>query len=162
MRVAIPLHGDEVSPRIGSRALFLVASIEEGRIVEEHLVDTQNRVWLDLAVFLASQGITTMICGGIQRELQSEIEGRGIEVIWGIIGPASAALMALISGTLHSDQFVGRDAKADRITFPSSDRAGGPPAKGPAARLPDGVGEARDRRSEDRYDKPGTQCSSNY
>jgi hypothetical protein len=57
--------------------------------------------------------------------LLREIERVGIKVYWGVIGLAAQALAALIDGTLHSDQFVARDARDNKITFPDEGRASG-------------------------------------
>jgi len=125
MRVAIPLYGDQVSPRFGSKVLFSVASIEDGQIREKQTVEAKNLGPSQLPDLLASLGVTKVICGGIQHELQRAMERRGIEVTWNIIGPASDALSALLEGSLHNDQFVGRSEKARGRVTPSEDRRGG-------------------------------------
>ncbi len=108
MYVAIPLFGEEVSPRVGPRNSFLIASIAEGRICDRQIVEARNIAWPHLPEFLVSLGVTKVVCGGIGHELEQELERQGIEVVWGVIGPASDALSALAEGTLHSDQFVRR------------------------------------------------------
>lgn len=108
MRVAIPLFGDDVSPRLGPRSSFLIASVAKGRISDKQVVEAKNVAWPRLPEFLVSLGVRKVVCGGIQHELQQELEHRGVEVVWGVIGPASDALSALADGTLHSDQFVRR------------------------------------------------------
>jgi len=127
MRVAIPLFGDQVSPRFGPGRHFMLASIEDGQIQEKQLVEAQDAAQSQLPTFLASLGVTKLICGGIQHQLQRDMECHGIDVIWGIIGPASEALCALANGTLHNDQFVGRESKARTNTSSSKARAGGHP-----------------------------------
>ena len=87
---------------------LLVASIEGGQIQDKQTVEAENMTCSQLPGFLASLGVSKMICGGIERPVQQEIESRGIEVIWGVIGPAAEALWALVKGTLHENQFVRR------------------------------------------------------
>ncbi len=130
MRVAVPLYGDLVSPRFGSEVVFLIASIEEGQLHEEQTVEARNLGPSRLAELLVSLGVTKVICGGIQHELQRAIERRGIDVIWGIIGPASDALAALLAGSLHSDQFVRRSGKAAGKGTPSGGPGDGHPVQG--------------------------------
>ncbi len=108
MRVAVAVFGSDVSPRFGCSGKFLVASIEDGQIQDEQIVEAENMTCSQLPDFLASLGVSEMICGGIERPVQEEIESRGIEVIWGIIGPTAEALSALVKGTLRQSQFVRR------------------------------------------------------
>ena len=127
MRVAVPRYGDLVSPRFGSKVTLLVASIENGRIREQQTVEALNTGPNQLPELLVSLGVTNVICGGIQHELHRAIERRGIEVIWGIIGPVSDALTALLEGSLHSDQFVGRRANVRGTDVRREGRAGANP-----------------------------------
>jgi len=106
MRVAVPLFGDEVSPRFGCSARFLVATVENGRIVDQQVHDASHLAPWQLPGFVATLGVSKVICGGVHRTFQAEMENLGLEVIWGVIGPAAAALAALANGTLQRDQFV--------------------------------------------------------
>lgn len=106
MNVAVSLFGKEVSPRLGCSNALLIASIHDGRLQDEKFEDCSWIPPRDLPDFLASREVSTVICGGVHRRLQEDIERRGIRVIWGVIGPAAEALSAFIRGTLRSDQFV--------------------------------------------------------
>ena len=94
--------------------------------------------WVNEAVGAGAK----VICGGVQRHLQSEMESRGIEVIWGVIGPAADALVALRDGTLRRDQFIcrgrqrrhrghgrGQVRDAGRMDFPGNRGPGGGEAR---------------------------------
>ena len=108
MRVAVPLFGDEVSPRFGYSTELLVATVGEDGIRSEEVKDIAGLAPWQVIEDLSSSGVVKVICGGVQRHLQSEMEGRGMEVIWGVIGPAADALVALRDGTLRRDQFICR------------------------------------------------------
>jgi len=108
MKVAIPLFRDDVSPRFGCSEAFLVASIEDGQVKSREVKDVSQLPARQLTDSLASWGVAKVICGGVHHRFQQEMEQRGIEVIWGVIGTASDALEALIQGTLRRDQFVCR------------------------------------------------------
>ncbi|MBN1341307.1 MAG: hypothetical protein JXQ73_01430 [Phycisphaerae bacterium] len=125
MRVAVPLFGQEVSPRFGCGGELLIASIENGTLQGTEVERTGELSFPQWPTFLASLNVAVLICGGIHHDLLREIERLGIKVYWGVIGPVSQALAALIDGTLRNDQFVGRSPKAPMITFPDDDRAGG-------------------------------------
>ena len=106
MKVAVPLFRDEVSPRFGCSAQFLVATVEEGGVWAQEVKDVSHLAPWQLSEFLASLGVTKVICGGVHRRFQEELARCGIEIIWGVIGPAADALEALRAGTLRTDQFI--------------------------------------------------------
>ena len=114
MKAAIPLFGDDVSPRFGCSGRFLVASIEENRVQARNEEAVTHLDPWKFPEFLASQGVTQVICGGVHRRFQMELERLGIKVIWGVIGPAEEALAAFLNGTLKSNQFVCGDFRKRR------------------------------------------------
>lgn len=116
MRVAIPLFGDEVSPRFGCSTQFLLATLDGNRVQNEELEDVGHLAPWQFADYLASRQVAAVICGGVHRHFQDELERRGMEVIWGVIGPAADALVAMASGTLRRDQFLcpGRHGRGGR------------------------------------------------
>lgn len=139
MRVAIPLFGEEVSPRFGCATQFLVATIQGDSAPEEEVKDVSRLAPWQFAEFLASVGVAKVICGGVHRRFQEELEHRGIEVVWGVIGPAALALAAFLDGTLRRDQFVCRGRHGWRGRGWGGGRGPGPP------RFP---GEAGRRRGQ--------------
>ena len=160
MRVAVPLFGDEVSPRFGYSTELLVATVGEDGIRTEEVRDIAGHAPWQVIEDLSSSGVAKVICGGVQRRLQSEMESRGIEVIWGVIGPAADALVALHNGTLRRDQFVcrgrqrrhrgrgrGQGRGAGRMGFPGNRGFGGggsaSGSQGPA--MPRGHGRSAGR-----------------
>jgi len=130
MKIAVFLFGQEVSPRFGCSGQVLVASVQDGGLASQQVTDVSCLAPWQLPDFLASLGVEKVVCGGIHRRHQMELERRGIEVIWGVIGPASQAVAALLDGTLRSDQFV----------CPSRGRGRGWRHRGPRARRPGGRG----------------------
>jgi predicted Fe-Mo cluster-binding NifX family protein len=109
MRVAIPLSGDDISPRFGSNAQFRVATVANGHVQSEEVRDTGNLCPHEFPEFLSSLGVGKVICGGIHRRFRDALEQRGIEVTWGVFGSAADALRAFREGTLRRDQFVCRE-----------------------------------------------------
>jgi predicted Fe-Mo cluster-binding NifX family protein len=106
MRVAIPLFDDEVSPRFGVSGRFLVATIDDRHVQAQAVEDVSHICPQDFPEFLSSLGVAKVICGGVHRRFRDELERRGIEVIWGVIGSAAEALSAYLGGRLQCDQFV--------------------------------------------------------
>jgi predicted Fe-Mo cluster-binding NifX family protein len=106
VRIAIPLFGQDVSPRFGCCRQFMIADVEQNQLKHTEVIDTTYLAPWQLPEFLTEQRVSRVICGGIHRQFQSQIENRNIEVIWGVIGPAQEALNASLAGKLRSDQFV--------------------------------------------------------
>ncbi|MBN2489861.1 MAG: NifB/NifX family molybdenum-iron cluster-binding protein [Planctomycetes bacterium] len=110
-KIAIALFGEEVSPRFGGSMRFLVSEIGSdgagAAAVEEADAVSPDRI----PAWLESLGVSAVICGGIPRRYQADLEALGIEVIWGVIGPARNALEAYARGTLERDQFLCRGGR---------------------------------------------------
>jgi len=106
MKVAVPLFGEDVSPRFGYMNDVLIATIDETGIRTEEIKDVTSLAPWQLPEFLASLGIAKVICGGMHWRFQYMMQRSGIEVIWGVIGPAADALAALQAGRLRNDQFL--------------------------------------------------------
>ena len=144
MRVAVALFGQEVSPRFGCTSQMLLATVGEGGVQVEGVRDLRGLAPWQWPELLSSLGVEKVVCGGVHRQFLTEMERHGLEVIWGVIGPADEALAALHKGTLRSDGFVcpgrrrhrrgwgrpgqqGRGARAGG----GAGRPGHGPAKGP-------------------------------
>jgi predicted Fe-Mo cluster-binding NifX family protein len=106
MRMAIALFGDEVSPHFGATGRFLVATVHDGHVQAQAVEDVSHLCPHDFPEFLSSLGVEKVICGGVHRRFRDDLEHRGIEVFWGVIGSASEALTAYLAGRLQCDQFV--------------------------------------------------------
>jgi len=130
VRVAVPLFGEDVSPRFGYSTQVLIATIDESGIQTEGIRDISGLAPWQLPEFLVSLGVAKLICGGMHWRFQEEMQRRGIEVIWGVIGPAADALAAYQAGTLQSDQFLCRGRH-------------GPGGRGRGRRGPGGQGRSR-------------------
>jgi len=113
MKVAVPLFGQEVSPRFGCSTQVLIAEVTESGVEVEGAQDltVTPGQWPEL---FSNIGVSVVVCGGIHRRFQQELEQRRIRVIWGVIGPAADALYALQAGTLQRDAFLGHGRQRRR------------------------------------------------
>lgn len=137
MKVAVPLFNQEVSPRFGCSSHVLLADVESAGVQAERVEDLSHLPPWQWASYLAQQGVTTVICGGIHQRFQEAFATVGIQVIWGVIGPAADALAALRQGTLQPNQFVcpGRHGRRGQGRGGGRGRGRGagrqPPTSGP-------------------------------
>lgn len=113
MRIAIPLFGDEVSPRFGCATRFLLVDVEARRPMRREVKDlvALGSPPGQLAAFLQSLAVNKVVCGGLHARFRRELEALGIEVIWGVIGAAEEAVSAFVSGRLERDQFLCRGGR---------------------------------------------------
>ena len=89
-----------VFQHFGHTERFKVYTIEDGRVLSGEVIDTAGAGHEALAVFLAKQGVDTLICGGIGPGAVNALAMCGIRVFGGITGLADAAAEALARGTL--------------------------------------------------------------
>ena len=89
-----------VFQHFGHTERFKVYTIEDGKVLSGEVIDTAGAGHEALAVFLAKQGVDTLICGGIGPGAVNALAMCGIRVFGGITGLADAAAEALARGSL--------------------------------------------------------------
>ena len=89
-----------VFQHFGHTERFKVYTIEDGRVLSGEVIDTAGAGHEALAVFLAKQGVDTLICSGIGPGAVNALAMCGIRVFGGITGLADAAAEALARGSL--------------------------------------------------------------
>ncbi len=75
-------------------------NIEDNKIVNTQVVDTNGQGHGALAGFLNSAGIDVLICGGIGGGAQTALAAAGIQLFGGVSGDADEAVKSYIEGKL--------------------------------------------------------------
>ena len=101
MKLAIPVFNGYVSPRVDCTRTFTLLDISEGEVVQRDEVSIPPMHPLQLAGYLKSRNIQTIICGGIPFPLIQVMQQHDMKVIYGIIGEIDEVVDAFIRGTLH-------------------------------------------------------------
>ena len=57
-----------------------------------------------MATFLAGKGVDTVICGGVGAPMIGKLKALGMKVYPGVTGKADDAVLALLNGTLQSNE----------------------------------------------------------
>ncbi len=109
MRIAITYENGEIFQHFGHTEQFKLYDVEEGKIVNEQIVDTSGSGHGALAGFLQAVKADALICGGIGMGAQMALADAGIKLYAGVQGSADAAARSLAEGTLEYDP----DAKCD-------------------------------------------------
>jgi len=118
MKIAVPIFGSRISPRFdyAPRFLFLVID-EEGNIVGQEEVQSQDWTPMERVSYLRKKGIETLICGGVPNFLHSLLDGYGIRVIPWITGEADEVIRLFLKGRLYPGTIVGGRGRRKRWRF---------------------------------------------
>ena len=101
MRIAVTYENGDVYQHFGHSSQFKLYEVEDGRIVEAHIVDTEGQGHGALASFFTSLGVHTVIAGGIGDGARQALAKASIQLYGGVSGSADEAVKALLAGTLE-------------------------------------------------------------
>lgn len=100
MRIAVTYENGQVFQHFGHTEQFKVYDIENNKIVNTQVVDTNGQGHGALAGFLNSADIDVLICGGIGGGAQTALAAAGIQLFGGVSGDADEAVKSYIEGNL--------------------------------------------------------------
>lgn len=100
MKIAVTTQHSQVFPHFGRTPEFYIATAEDGKIIEEHIIPAPTEGHGALVGFLISQGVDTLICGGVGGGAINSLRAAGIQVYAGAAGPAKDQVLSLLSGQL--------------------------------------------------------------
>jgi predicted Fe-Mo cluster-binding NifX family protein len=92
MKVAIPINGDRIAPRLPLAKEVFIVELRGKREMGREKVNISFLHSLEIPEFLASQGVTKVIAGGVDWHLQEMLRVHNIDVIWGIMGDVDEVL----------------------------------------------------------------------
>ena len=92
MKVALTIWENRISPVFDAAHMFLVAEIEDAKVINKHLESFDPEMPSRLADRLIKLDIKVMICGAITQMPANIIEGIGIKLIPFISGVADEVL----------------------------------------------------------------------
>ena len=107
-KILVTLHEDEVSPRFDLATEVLVAQLEKSGEVREQRTLVLARASAEaLCELILSEGIDTVICGGIEGEYYDFLRWKKVQVIDSVMGPWHKALLRYREGNLESGSVLG-------------------------------------------------------
>jgi predicted Fe-Mo cluster-binding NifX family protein len=106
MIVAVPLFGEEVSPRFGYANEMMLADVDSGKVESVRRLAVPGGGGMQVCSLILSVRPDAVVCGGIHPRWQRMLEHQRITVLGGVIGRAEDALGSYAAGNLKSDQFV--------------------------------------------------------
>jgi predicted Fe-Mo cluster-binding NifX family protein len=109
MRVAIPHHDDEVAPCFEYSAHFTIFSVNKNKVVAQTEFTLQSQKELDRVRLLRDQGVSVLICHGIQDAFEGLLPAAGIRVFSWVSGTVSEVL-----GLFLEDKLISGSARPGR------------------------------------------------
>jgi len=103
MKIAIPLFGTRVSPRFTCTDQFLLVEVEKGEIVLREIIPVSDSHPLRCTRTLVDQGVDILICGGINRFSEQQLNFHNIKVFSWIAGEVDEVLENFLKGDLVSN-----------------------------------------------------------
>jgi predicted Fe-Mo cluster-binding NifX family protein len=103
MRFAIPVSGGVVSPHFGHCEQFALIDVDEAKktIVRKQLVASPGHEPGLLPVWLAEQGVSAVVAGGMGSRAQALFRENRIDIIVNVMeSDPEAAVLSYLSGSL--------------------------------------------------------------
>ena len=101
MRIAVTYDNGEIFQHFGHTKNFKVYDVEQGRVTNSTVVDTNGSGHGALAGVLTALHVDAVICGGIGGGAQNALAAANIRVYGGVSGQADQAVEALLDNKLE-------------------------------------------------------------
>ena len=101
-RIAVTYDNGQIFQHFGRTEAFKVYEVEDGKVVNSEVMESNGVGHGALAGLLADNTIDVLICGGIGGGAMAALEERGIEICAGAEGDTDAAVEAYLKGELES------------------------------------------------------------
>ncbi len=106
MKIAVTHENGLIFQHFGHTEQFKVYTVDDGRIVDSAIVDTNGQGHGALASLLKNIGADVLICGGIGGGAQMALADADVKLYGGISGSCDEAVEALLAGKLGYDPNV--------------------------------------------------------
>ena len=110
-KVLIPLYGNDVAPRLDLATEVMVSTSGEADDRQEKIVVMAQSSFEQLCNLVLTEGVDTVICGGIEEEQYQYLVWKRVQVFDSVIGPWESALTRLHRGELESGDILYADAE---------------------------------------------------
>ncbi|MGI5920978.1 MAG: NifB/NifX family molybdenum-iron cluster-binding protein [Syntrophomonadaceae bacterium] len=107
MKIGMPKNGEFINQHFGQSQEFLIASVENGQVVEKKVISGQSlqHNHAGLSGLFLTEGVSLVITGGIGQPAFNALVENGLQVIRGATGTCDEVLEKYIQGEL-TDQNV--------------------------------------------------------
>lgn len=109
MKIAVTYENGQIFQHFGHTEQFKLYEVENAKIVDAEVVDTNGSGHGALAGLLSALNTDILICGGIGGGAQMALAQAGIKLYGGVSGDADEAVEAFLANSLNYDP----EAKCD-------------------------------------------------
>jgi predicted Fe-Mo cluster-binding NifX family protein len=110
-KLLITIWRDQVAPRFDLTSEVLVATVDStGEVLHSKTVVLPTMSAEDLCHMILTEGITTVICGGIEDEYFQYLTWKNVKVIDSVIGPYDRILEFARTGRLEPGAILRGEA----------------------------------------------------
>ena len=109
MKIAVTHENGQIFQHFGHTEQFKVYTVENGKVTDATVVDTNGQGHGALAGLLKTIGADAIICGGIGGGAQMALAEAGIKLFGGVSGSCDKAVESLLAGKLGYDPNVKCD-----------------------------------------------------
>ncbi len=103
MKIAIPYQDGMVFPHFGRSEFFLIAEVEDGKVIAKNIIGNGGNSHGAIAAYLDGLETDIILCTGMGEPMQKRMEGFGIDVYMGCQGSAEDILQEYLDGTLQNN-----------------------------------------------------------
>lgn len=100
MKIAVTYENGQIFQHFGHTEQFKIYDVQDGKIVESQIVDTNGNGHGALAGVLTALNVDVLICGGIGGGAQMALAAANIQLYGGVTGSADEAVEALLADKL--------------------------------------------------------------
>jgi predicted Fe-Mo cluster-binding NifX family protein len=104
MRIAISTDGQMVAPHFGRCEAYTIVDLEDGQVKGQERLPNPGHEPGFLPGYLAEQGVTCIVAGGMGHRAQMLFDQHDIRTIIGVTGTVAEAVAALAEGKLEGGE----------------------------------------------------------
>jgi len=97
MKIAVPLFGDRISPYFGASSEILLIETRGPTVAKRSTLHFGGGGPEQMARFVSSFEVDTILCGGIQSSQKEWLKDNGIRVVDNLKGPAEKRVAEMIA-----------------------------------------------------------------
>lgn len=107
MKIAVTYDNENVFQHFGHSKQIKIYNIENNKIINEQIINLNENGHGAIAMLLAQNEVSILICGGIGSGAKEALANLGIKIYAGVTGNARNAVEALLNGKLnHNDNIT--------------------------------------------------------
>jgi predicted Fe-Mo cluster-binding NifX family protein len=110
MKLAIPVFGTRIAPRLDHAQYLLFLTVENGKVVGKQPKQTPSWTTAERLQLMKSQGIDVVICGGVDLQSQHLLRASGMELYFWITGEVDDAIASFLKGDLEAGKMLDKQA----------------------------------------------------